>query len=197
MKVFSIFLLISSSSAIRFVDNMDEIDMVMADIQYHRIEAQDSQMTPEKAEMLQILAQKAKDSIVKVSDGLMIQTQDVYDEDLTLAEGEKVDTAAALSGEIERVYNFERDVTTARTLDKNFDNTAKKISTFMANVRKTYKDPEYLRDPITDPMKTAIRFKEDKNKREFEAYKQALDNMKTKYEIKQSEEVAKQAEESK
>ena len=54
----------------------------------------------------------------------------------------------------------------------------------MSNVRRTYKDPEYLRDPLVSPMKAAERFKEDKNRREFEAYKQALDNMKTKYEIK-------------
>ena len=132
--------------------------------------------------LLQELSQKAKDSIVKVSDGLMLQTSDDYDNDVNLSESKDVDAALKLSDEIEKVYNFERDVATARTLDKNFDKTAAKISTFMSNVRKTYKDPEYLRDPVS-PMKTAERFKADKNRREFESYKQALDNMKTKYQI--------------
>ena len=39
MKVSTLILLISSSSAISFVDNMDEVDQVMADIQYHQVEA--------------------------------------------------------------------------------------------------------------------------------------------------------------
>ena len=124
----------------------------------------------------------------------MLQTSDGFDDEVNLvADPKAVNAAVKLSDEIERVYNFERDVTTARTLDKNFDQTAQKIGTFMSNVRRTYKDPEYLRDPIASPMKTAERFKEDKNKREFEAYKQALDNQKTKYQIKQAEEVAKNA----
>ena len=121
----------------------------------------------------------------------MIQTEDPYDDEVNLSDA--TEKAYKLSDEIEKVYNFERDVTTARTLDKNFDQTAHKISEFMSNVRRTYKDPEYLRDPLTDPYKAAERFKEDKNRWEFEAYKQALDNMKTKYQIKQSEEVAKNA----
>ena len=191
MKVSTFLLLVCSASAIKFVDNMDEVDQVMADLQYHSVASKDASMTPENVEMLQQLNQQAKDSIVKVSDSLMLQTGDPYDDEVNLSES--ATKALKLSDEIERVYNFERDVTTARTLDKNFDKTASKISEFMSNVRRTYKDPEYLRTPLADPYKAAERFKDDKNRREFESYKQALDNMKTKYQIKQSEEVAKNA----
>ena len=51
----------------------------------------------------------------------MIQTGDGYDDEVNLADSKSVNAAVKLSDEIEKVYNFERDVTTARTLDKNFD----------------------------------------------------------------------------
>ena len=57
MKVNTLLLLISSSSAIKFVDNMDEVDQVMADLQYNEVAAKDSSMTPENALMLQQLNQ--------------------------------------------------------------------------------------------------------------------------------------------
>ena len=59
--------------------------------------------------------------------------------------------------------------------------------------RMTYKDPTYLRDPLKTSFASAERFKEDKQKRDFEAYKLALDDQKTKYLIKQSEYVASNA----
>ena len=86
---------------------------------------------------------------MRVSDSLMLQTGDPYDDEVNLSEA--AEKAYKLSDEIEKVYNFERDVTTARTLDKNFDKTAEKISNYMSNVRRTYKDPEYLRDPLSNP----------------------------------------------
>ena len=157
----------------------------MADLTYAKLDAGDSVMTPQKYTRNQILAQRAKDSIKEASDNLFLQTED--------SEGGDLEAASKLADEIEKVYNFERDVATAKSLDPNFDDTAKKISSYMNTVRRTYKDPEYLRDPISDPMKHALRQQEDKNRRDFEAYKQALDDMKTKYMVSQSDAVAKAA----
>jgi hypothetical protein len=94
-----------------------------------------------------------------------------------------------LSEEIEKVFNFERDVSTAKVQDPSFDSKVKQIDNYMMNYRKTYKDPDYLRDPLP-PFESAARREADKAKREFEATKQALDQHKTVYKIKQSEAAA-------
>ena len=91
-----------------------------------------------------------------------------------------------------RAYNFERDVTAARAMDTNFDNRVVNIREYNRNYRKTYRDPDYLRDPIT-PYESALRKMEDGRKAEFEAVKQALDAQKTKFEIAQAEDVARRA----
>ena len=52
--------------------------------------------------------------------------------------------------------------------------------------RKTYKDPDYLRDPIS-PYESAVRKMNDRKLSEFEATKQALDHHKTVYGIIQAE----------
>lgn len=87
---------------------------------------------------------------------------------------------AVLQGEIEEVYNFERDVATARVMDPTFDSAVDKIASTMDNVRRTYKDPEYLRDPL-DAKASAARRAEDRSRARFEATKQALDLQRTKY----------------
>ena len=46
--------------------------------------------------------------------------------------------------------------------------------------RTTYKDQEYLRDPVS-PMEHAERQNADKARRDFESYKQALDDVKTSF----------------
>ena len=97
-----------------------------------------------------------------------------------------------MANEIEKVYNFERDVATAKSVNPAFDKTASTIGEYTRNFRSTYKDPEYLRDPVS-PMERAQRQNEDKAKRDFEAYKQALDNMKLSYQVEQSTKVAADA----
>ena len=52
MKVSTFLLLVCSASAIKFVDNMDEVDQVMADLQYQTVASKDASMTPENVEML-------------------------------------------------------------------------------------------------------------------------------------------------
>ena len=91
-----------------------------------------------------------------------------------------------------RAYNFERDVAAARAMDGNFEKRVVNIRDYNRNYRKTYRDPDYLRDPIT-PYESALRKMEDGRKQEFEAVKQALDAQKTKFEIQQAEDVAKRA----
>ena len=95
----------------------------------------------------------------------------------------------SLAGEIEKVFNFERDVASARVQDPTFDSKVKQIDDYMMSYRKTYKDPDYLRDPLP-PFESAARRMDDKAKREFEATKQALDQHKTVYKIKQAEATA-------
>ena len=63
----------------------------------------------------------------------------------------------------------------------------------MTSVRKTYKDTDYLRNPA-DELTSQTRKEQDKKERQFEAYKMTLDEQKTKYMIKQSEAIAKDAE---
>ena len=48
----------------------------------------------------------------------------------------------------------------------------------METVRRTYKDPEYLRNPIA-PYESAKRKMEDQDRRAFEAKKVALDTKRT------------------
>ena len=76
--------------------------------------------------------------------------------------------------EIEQVYNYERDMATARVQNKKFDDTVGKVNDYMKEYRKTFKDNTYLRDPLP-PLESAMRRKDDKMKREYEASKQALD----------------------
>ena len=54
----------------------------------------------------------------------------------------------------------------------------------MGKYRRTYRDPEYLRAPLDDPMKAAERRNADRARQRFEATKEALDQEKFKYEIK-------------
>ena len=63
----------------------------------------------------------------------------------------------------------------------------------MEKYRNTHQDPEYLRDPAATPMEAAERRNADRARRKFEATKQALDLQRVKYEIRQSEAVAKAA----
>ena len=81
---------------------------------------------------------------------------------------------AVLQGEIEEVYNFERDVATARVMDPNFDAATSKIAKTMDEVKRTYKDAEYLRDPLP-PKESAARRAEDRARANYESTKQALD----------------------
>lgn len=71
-------------------------------------------------------------------------------------------------------------------MDPKFDATVGKIAQTMDDVRRTYKDAEYLRDPL-DPKASAARRADDRARAQFEATKQALDLQRTKYIIKQSE----------
>ena len=59
-------------------------------------------------------------------------------------------------------------------MDPTFDATVDKISKTMDDVRRTYKDPEYLRDPLK-PEASAARRADDRARAKFEATKQALD----------------------
>ena len=97
-----------------------------------------------------------------------------------------------MANEIEKVYNFERDVATAKAVNPNFDKVASNIAGYSRNFRSTYADQEYLRDPV-GPMEHAQRQNDDKAKRDFEAYKQALDNTKLAYQVEQSNKVATDA----
>ena len=102
-------------------------------------------------------------------------------------------TAARLYDEVGKVFHFEHDLAVARVTDKEFDNRVARIDNYMSEVRKTYKDPEYLRNPIT-PFESASRHTEDLRRRNFEAQKQALELVRTKDMIKKSEAVANRAE---
>ena len=101
---------------------------------------------------------------------------------------------AVLQTEIEEVYNFERDVATAKVQDPTFDAAVSRINENILNVRKTYKDPEYLRDPAKTKEEMWARHDADNARVNFEATKEALDLQRTKYLIKQSEAVAKDSE---
>ena len=61
-----------------------------------------------------------------------------------------------LSEEIEKVFNFERDVATAKVQDATFDAKVGQIDDYMMKYRKTYKDADYLRDPLP-PFESAAR----------------------------------------
>ena len=106
-------------------------------------------------------------------------------------EAKKLD---ALQNEIEQVYNFERDVATAKVQDKGYDAKVSKADEYMANYRFTYKDPEYLRSPAKNEFEAASRREDDKKRRNFEAHKQVLDEEKTNYGIMQAMAVAAAAE---
>ena len=55
---------------------------------------------------------------------------------------------ASVNDEVAKVFNFEHDLVTARVQDPLIDSKVNQIDKYMYNVRKTYKDPDYLRDPI-------------------------------------------------
>jgi len=77
---------------------------------------------------------------------------------------------AVLQDEIEEVYNFERDVATARVMDPNFDAAVDRIAKTMDDVKRTYKDKEYLRDPL-DAKASAARRADDRSRARYEATK--------------------------
>ena len=58
------------------------------------------------------------------------------------------------------MFTFEHDLVTARVQDPKFDSKVDQIDKYMYGVRKTYKDPDYLRDPIK-PYDSASRKMED------------------------------------
>ena len=128
------------------------------------------------SELLQIGVQNAKNEISHHATKVLAQVN-------SKSKAKDVD---ALASEIEKVFNFERDVATARVQDPGFDAKVAAIDKYMMNYRKTYKDSDYLRDPLP-PFQSAARRMDDKAKREFEATKQALDAHKTAYKIKQAE----------
>ena len=110
--------------------------------------------------------------------------------DISKLDFAKIDEIAR---QIEEVYNFERDVATAKAQNPEFDKTVAAITDYITKYRGTYKDESRLRDYVS-PMDSAIRSKADREQREFEAVKMALDAQKTKFEIRQSEAVAAAAE---
>ena len=85
------------------------------------------------------------------------------------------DNIAKIQKQIEQVYHFERDVATARVQDKSFDSTVNKINDYMGKYRRSYRDTEYLRAPLDNPMKAAERRNADRARQKFEATKEALD----------------------
>ena len=123
--------------------------------------------------MLKISDQNAKNEISDQTSRVLAQVESK----------QKVKDVNSLSEEMEKVFNFERDVASARVQDKSFDQKVSKIDDYMMNYRKTYKDPDYLRDPLP-AFQSAARRMDDKAAREFEATKQALDQHKTAYKIK-------------
>ena len=130
-------------------------------------------------ELLQISVQNAKNEISTHADVVLAQVDS----------SSKAKNVDGLADEIEKVFNFERDVATAKVQDPTFDSKVGQIDEYMMKYRKTYKDPDYLRDPLP-AFESAARRMDDKAKREFEATKQALDAHKTVYKIKQSEAAA-------
>ena len=72
------------------------------------------------------------------------------------------------------MYNFERDVATAKAQNPEFDKTVTAITDYITKYRGTYKDESRLRDYVS-PMDSAIRSRSDREQREFEAVKMALD----------------------
>ena len=130
-------------------------------------------------ELLQISVKNAKNEIAHRANKALAQVDSKS----------KVKDVNALASEIEKVFNFERDVASARVQNPTFDSKVKQIDDYMMSYRKTYKDPDYLRDPLP-PFESAARRMDDKAKREFEATKQALDEHQTVFKIKQSEAAA-------
>lgn len=63
----------------------------------------------------------------------------------------------------------------------------------MTDYRKTYKDPEYLRDPV-GAFEAIKRRDQDQKRAQYESAKQQLDMEKTQYMIDQSSAVAAAAE---
>ena len=158
-------------------------------------------MTPEKTMNVQTAAANAKIGIMHEADKVFAQIDGMPNMGVGVPEAElqarsqrEQSKLEALQQEIEQVYNFERDVATARVQDKNFDAKVQKVDDYMANYRFTYKDPEYLRAPAKNEFEAASRREDDKKRRNFEAHKQVLDEMKTKYDIMQSQAVAAAAE---
>lgn len=129
--------------------------------------------------MLQIRVQNAKNEISHKAGQVLAQ----------IDSKQKVSDVNQLADDIEKVFNFERDVASAKVQDPNFDKKVQQIDDYMMQYRKTYKDPDYLRDPLP-PFQSAARRMSDKAARHFEATKQALDAHKTRYKIQQSDAVA-------
>ena len=80
-------------------------------------------------------------------------------------------------------------------MNPNFEANVNRIYNDNTQTRMTFKDDNYLRDPVKTPMEREMRLREDRRKRMFESTKQALDLEKTQYMVRQSEAVANQAEE--
>ena len=55
-------------------------------------------------------------------------------------------------------------------MNPDFDATVDKIAKTMDDVKRTYKDAEYLRDPLP-PKESAARRAEDRSKAKYEATK--------------------------
>ena len=153
------------------------IDQVIEEMEVAKQNAQ--LMAEAKNDLLKISVQNAKNEISHEAGRVLAQTESTH----------KMGAVKDLSDEIEKVFNFERDVASAKVQDPAFDSKVQKIDDYMMSYRKTYKDPDYLRDPLP-PFQSAARRMNDKAARHFEATKQALDEHKTVYKIKQSEAAA-------
>lgn len=169
-----------------FIDNEKEsettgemIDTVIEEMETSKRLSQQMKEAERDSGLLQLSVQNAKNEISKEAGRALAQTESRH----------KTKAVKDLSDEIEKVFNFERDVASAKVQDPNFDNKVQKIDNYMMSYRKTYKDPDYLRDPLP-PFASAARRMNDKAARHFEATKLALDDHKTAYKIKQSEAAA-------
>ena len=105
---------------------------------------------------IQTKIEDAKDKIIKKADSMLLQISKPVDPNNL-----DFDKVEDMMKEIEQVYNYERDMATARVQNTKFDDTVGKINTYMKEYRKTFKDNTYLRDPLP-PMESAMRRKEDK-----------------------------------
>tara|TARA_B110000305_G_C19150688_1_gene497916 strand:+ start:164 stop:703 length:540 start_codon:yes stop_codon:yes gene_type:complete len=171
---------------------------IMTDLQKTKVVVQND-LTP--AMNVQVAASNAKIGIMQKADQVFAQIDGMPNMNIGVPAAElearsqkQASQLDSLQQEIEQVYNFERDVATAKVQDKDYDKKVAQVDGYMANYRFTYKDPEYLRAPAKNEFEAAARREDDKKRRNFEAHKQVLDDEKTQYGIMQAMAVAAAAE---